>query len=65
MTGVTAFFGAVNLIFHSHEHAREDLPYLRIRNKPFPWRECPDCELFNGACWDKCRGKEVAEESHH
>eukprot|EP00602_Paraphysomonas_sp_CaronLab_P003467 CAMPEP_0185024174 /NCGR_PEP_ID=MMETSP1103-20130426/7142_1 /TAXON_ID=36769 /ORGANISM="Paraphysomonas bandaiensis, Strain Caron Lab Isolate" /LENGTH=49 /DNA_ID=CAMNT_0027557067 /DNA_START=236 /DNA_END=385 /DNA_ORIENTATION=+ len=37
-----------------------DIPYMKARNKAFPWG-CSDCELFSQECWDKCRGKEVAE----
>lgn len=64
MVGVTGFFTVYNIVLHSHDHRRDDLPYLRIRTKPFPWRECPNCDIFDGACWDKCRGKEVADDHH-
>ena len=63
MAGVTTFFTVYNIVLHSHDHGRADLPYMNIRNKPFPWRECPSCNLLDGACWAKCRGEEV-EESH-
>jgi hypothetical protein len=35
----------------------QDLPYMRIRAKPFPWSEkaCNDCGLFEMDCWDECR----------
>ena len=63
MFGVTSFFTVYNVLFHSHDHPRTDLPYMNIRTKPFPWRECPNCNIFDGDCWAKCRGQEV--EEHH
>jgi hypothetical protein len=46
------------IVFHqvsahlSHDHHIEDpikYPYLRKRDKAFPW-DCKDCTLFDGAC---------------
>jgi len=44
-----------------HIHNPADLgvempSYMKIRTKPYPW-SCPDCNLFDGHCWDKCKGK--------
>lgn len=64
MIGVSAIFGVYNVVAHEHEHPREGLPYQHIRNKPYPW-SCSDCNLFDGACWDECRGKGKKEEAHH
>lgn len=55
--------GIYNIVVHDHDHPRKDLPYSQMRNKPFPWTECPTCELLDGDCWKKCRGEEV--EEHH
>ncbi len=63
MFGLTGVVTAYNVAVHDHDHPRTDMPYMRIRNKPYPWRECPDCNIMDGACWSKCRGEEVAE--HH
>ena len=64
MIGVSTLFCAYNLIFHSHDHPRTDLPFMKIRNKPYPW-SCPDCNLFDYACWNECKGGAKAEDSHH
>lgn len=37
MVGLTGIVTVYNVLVHSHEHARTDLPYMKIRNKPFPW----------------------------
>eukprot|EP01039_Chlorochromonas_danica_P001807 gene1807-1974_t len=53
MVGLSAVFGAFTILTgHHHEHARDDLPYMHIRAKPYPWR-C-DCSVFDGKCWEKC-----------
>ncbi|KAH8055786.1 phosphoribosylglycinamide formyltransferase [Aureococcus anophagefferens] len=30
--------------------------HLKIRAKPYPW-SCPDCNLFDSACWKACKEK--------
>jgi len=45
MVAFTGIVGVYNVVVHDHDHVREGLPYNRIRNKPFPWHECPDCEV--------------------
>jgi len=62
MVAFTAIVSVYNVIMHDHDHPRDDLPYNKIRNKPFPWKECPDCELLNGECWKKCRAEAAGEE---
>lgn len=65
MIVLSATFGVYNYFFHTHDHRREGLPYLKNRAKPFPWH-CGDCDLFDYGCWDKCKGRnqpaEVEEE---
>lgn len=65
MTGVTSFFIVYNIAFHAHDHQRDGLPYMKIRTRPFPWKECSDCEFFNSDCWKKCRGGDAGEEGGH
>ena len=62
MLGLTVLCSAYNIIIHEHPHRGKELPYMKLRHKPYPWVECPDCNIFDGDCWDSCRGKEVA---HH
>ena len=64
MFGATGLVTVYNIAVHDHDHPRTDLPYMRMRNKPYPWRECPDCNIFEPNCWAKCRGEEVADEHH-
>ena len=66
MVGLSAAFGVYNYAFAAHEHAgRTDLPYLKIRNRPYPWA-CPDCNLFDLECWKECKGGAKADhEEHH
>lgn len=47
-----------SLIFDEHAHRIEgELPeYMKVRSKEFPW-ECSDCDIFDGACWKKCRAE--------
>ena len=52
---ILAPFAALTLMTLSHEHAEVGLPYQKIRNKPFPWKECPTCDLLDFDCWSKCR----------
>mmetsp|Transcript_9159 Transcript_9159/g.18731 ORF Transcript_9159/g.18731 Transcript_9159/m.18731 type:complete len:146 (-) Transcript_9159:640-1077(-) len=51
-----------DMLFVEHDHRKPgpEPDYMRIRNKEFPW-ECSDCELFNSACWKKCRAEMAAE----
>jgi hypothetical protein len=49
MTGLCGLMAVYNVVFHDHEHARKDMPYLKMRTKPFPW-ECSDCDLFDVVC---------------
>ena len=67
MYGFCFVVGAYNYFAHEHEHMRKDMPYLRMRSKPFPWKECSDCDIFDGACWDECRGKgkPADHDNHH
>ena len=55
MAGVTGVVTVYNIVFHSHDHPRTDLPYMRIRTKPYPWRECSDCNILDYKCWEDCR----------
>lgn len=59
LTGVAGFY---NIAIHDHPHRGEvTYAYNNIRAKPFPWTECPDCPIFNGACWAACRGQATEE----
>jgi len=49
----------VFLVEHPHRRPGPEPDYMRIRKKEFPW-ECEDCELFEGACWKKCREERAA-----
>lgn len=49
----------LTLVEHAHRKEGPEPDYMRIRNKEFPW-ECEDCELFNSACWKKCREEKAA-----
>jgi hypothetical protein len=61
MVGVSTAFGIFNYVTYEHEHGRKDLPYQKMRGKPYPW-ECSDCNLFDLECWKECRG---GEKSSH
>lgn len=63
MFALTCVTAAYNWAVNEHPHGRSDMPYMKLRNKPFPW-ECSDCELFNTACWDECKNGKKAESSH-
>ena len=67
MIGLTLAFTAYNLAVHEHDHRTEGLPYLKIRSKAFPWKECPDCDLFDTECWKSCRAAKSGNvaDSHH
>jgi hypothetical protein len=68
MVILSGVLGIYNFVYHDHgEEARTGLPYQKIRTKPFPWRECPNCDLFDLKCWKECRdGKKgiSSEETH-
>ena len=57
MIVLSGTFGAYNVMTAEHPHGRHDMPFMKIRNKPFPWRECPDCDILDGDCWAKCRAE--------
>ena len=64
MIGLSAVFGLYNWATLKHDHQdKTDLPYLKIRNKPFPWG-CSNCDLFDYDCWRECRGGAKKEEHH-
>lgn len=53
---VTALSIFYSFFFDEHKH-RVDGPlpeHMVIRAKEYPW-ECGQCDLFDGACWKKCR----------
>jgi hypothetical protein len=63
--GVTLCVVSGIYIFSTEEHKdkmRQDLPYMRLRVKAFPW-ECSDCGFFEMDCWKACREKN-AEKKH-
>eukprot|EP00483_Globobulimina_turgida_P010488 UN10509 len=45
---------AITTLEHAHAKEGPHPEYMKIRAKPFPWKSCPDCELFNPACWKAC-----------
>ena len=59
MVVLSTLFGLYNIAAHDHHHGRNDLPYMHIRNKPYPW-SCSDCNLFDGECWAECRAAKNA-----
>ena len=61
MFGLTCLCAVYNVVIHDHPHRGDELSYMKIRSKPYPWTECPDCNIFDGDCWKACRGEEVAE----
>jgi hypothetical protein len=69
MVFVSVGFAGYNIVFHTHDHPRSDLPYLKNRAKPFPW-SCSNCDFFDMGCWDKCNKAkkgivdEEGEEEH-
>eukprot|EP00349_Pseudokeronopsis_sp_Brazil_P009753 CAMPEP_0202956028 /NCGR_PEP_ID=MMETSP1396-20130829/576_1 /ASSEMBLY_ACC=CAM_ASM_000872 /TAXON_ID= /ORGANISM="Pseudokeronopsis sp., Strain Brazil" /LENGTH=65 /DNA_ID=CAMNT_0049672861 /DNA_START=140 /DNA_END=337 /DNA_ORIENTATION=+ len=60
MVCLSTLFGLYNLASHDHEHSEHGLAYQHLRAKPYPW-SCPDCNLFDGQCWDECRAAKKAE----
>jgi hypothetical protein len=64
MVALSVVAGVYNFVGHVHHHQEKtDLPYLKIRNKPFPW-DCSDCSLFDTKC---CRAaeEEAREKAAH
>lgn len=57
---VVIFAASKDLLFEEHHHRKEGvLPeYMGIRKKEFPW-ECENCDLFDSACWAKCRAEKA------
>eukprot|EP00934_Nitzschia_sp_Nitz4_P003454 Nitzschia sp. Nitz4//scaffold44_size153857//107386//107979//NITZ4_002735-RA/size153857-processed-gene-0.108-mRNA-1//-1//CDS//3329552199//3444//frame0 len=55
---IVTFAVTKDLLFEEHHHRHEGtLPeYMGIRSKDFPW-ECGQCDLFDLACWKKCRAE--------
>mmetsp|Transcript_21324 Transcript_21324/g.73624 ORF Transcript_21324/g.73624 Transcript_21324/m.73624 type:complete len:106 (-) Transcript_21324:98-415(-) len=46
----------LNHLAHPHESHTPAMSHLKIRAKPYPW-SCPDCNLFDSACWKACKEK--------
>jgi cytochrome c oxidase subunit 6a len=53
---ITALSLLYSFFFDEHHHRiHGPLPdHMNIRSKEFPW-ECGQCDLFDSACWKKCR----------
>ena len=65
MIGLSAVVTVYNVMTHSHDHPRDDLPYQKIRNRPFPWT-CSNCDLFDFPCWKECReNRKKEQEGEH
>jgi hypothetical protein len=64
MIGLSVAVGVYNIATHEHDHPRTDLPYLKIRNRPYPW-VCSDCNIFDYPCWNECRGGKKEEGGEH
>ncbi|CAM9205361.1 unnamed protein product [Heterosigma akashiwo] len=63
--GVVTLSTAVQHTMHHHEehdHDAAPAPYMKIRNKPYPW-QCADCDFFDSACHKECKTKLVAVRS--
>lgn len=54
MIGLTGLYGAYVYATYHHEHGNYWMPYVGLRNKPFPW-SCSNCDLFDGDCWKRAR----------
>ena len=55
------FASALYTVFfdvHAHRVDGELPEYMHVRSKEFPW-ECSDCDLFDMACWKKCRAEKA------
>lgn len=63
MVGVVGVMTVVNLGAHlaheEHEHEHVPYSYLKIRNKPFPWKY-DDCAFFDLECNRKAKAAEQA-----
>lgn len=63
MVGLPICLASLTYSFAMEEHAHKpdgELPeFIAIRKKEFPW-ECGECDLFDGACWKKCRAEKAA-----
>ena len=60
---ICALSAVKDILFEEHPHPHEgaEPDYMHIRNKPFPW-ECEDCDLFDMACWKKCKADKALGE---
>ena len=56
---ICALSAGFSFFFDEHPHRHEgELPeYMKVRSKEFPW-QCGDCDLFDSACWKKCRAEQ-------
>ena len=63
MVGLPICLASVVFSFVMEEHAHKpegELPeFIKHRAKEYPW-ECGDCDLFDQACWKKCRAEKAA-----
>jgi hypothetical protein len=50
-------YQAESFTHHPHQE-RTDMDYLHVRNKPFPWVPCTDCDMFDMDCWRRCKEEE-------
>ena len=53
---LTTYVGIIEYqhLMHPHEDHTPEYSHLKIRAKPYPWA-CPDCNLFESACWRACK----------
>ena len=62
MVGLPICVASLIFSFAMEEHAHKpegELPeYIAVRHKEYPW-ECSDCDLFDLACWKKCRAEKA------
>mmetsp|Transcript_142 Transcript_142/g.374 ORF Transcript_142/g.374 Transcript_142/m.374 type:complete len:107 (-) Transcript_142:44-364(-) len=56
VTALTCYVGVIEYqhLMHPHPHEVPAYSHLKIRSKPYPW-DCPDCNLFEPACWKACK----------
>ena len=50
-------FAVWTLATLTHEHSEDGLVYQQIRNRPYPWKECSNCDFCNTDCWNDCRAQ--------
>ena len=62
MVALCAAGGFYNVAIHEHTHSEAGLAYQKLRNKPYPWPECPDCNIFDLDCWKNCRAEAAGSE---